>query len=107
MTAPHPEAYSFETDLTLDQMLAALNQRGTLAWRLHDSDRDGDLIAAGLPDGLTDLRIIPHQGKYVLDLGWIATLPGVIARADLDQLVQRDVLPVVGARAVTARDAWD
>ena len=107
MTATSSPAYAFESDLDLASMLEALNRAGTISWRLADSDSHGDYLGARLRDRQTRLRIFSRDGKYILDVRWIAALPGAMTKEEVDTVVQRDVLAVVGARSVTPRASWD
>lgn len=101
-----PYAYSFESSLDLKAMLATLNRGGALTWEERDSDRYGDYLSTRLDEG-TRFRIFANEQRYVLDVGYISTRRGAKSREALEEIVRRDVLPVVGARSVTPRESWD
>ena len=102
MPAAYAEAYAFQSSLTVEQMLAALNAAGPWAWTLRDSDTYGEYVRTRPDDGPTKLRIISTRDGFLLDIFYLAGSPeNRLSRDAVEKVVQDSVLPAVQAQAVT------
>lgn len=98
-----PEAYSFESTLTLAAMLAALEAAGPWTWTLRDSDTYGDYLRARPDGGPTKLRIITARDAYLLDIFYLdGSQENRLSRADVETIIQQQVLPALQAQRVRA-----
>jgi hypothetical protein len=106
MLPPDSLAFAFDGDSSLDEMWRALNANGNLHWRGGDNDFWGEYIHARLSDGHTKLRIFFDDGRRVLDVAHIPEIPGTMPREQALAVVEREVLPLVGARNVQPHSGW-
>jgi hypothetical protein len=99
--ATFPEAYAFDSPLTLDDMAAALNAAGPWSWEVRDSDTYGDYVVAWPDEGPTKVRVIPRGGSYLLDVLYVSrSQKNRLTRDEVEQVVQASVLPAVRASNV-------
>jgi hypothetical protein len=106
MLPPGSLAFAFDGDSSLDEMWRALRAAGKLLWRGGDNDFWGEYIHAWLADGHTKLRIFFDEGQRVLDVSHIPEIAGSLPLEEVLATVERDILPVVGARNVRAHSGW-
>jgi hypothetical protein len=106
MQPSYPEAYAFESPLTLTAMLASLNALGSWSWTMRHSDTFTDYLVTRPDDGPTKLRIIrrvfPRKGlPFLLDVFYLTDSPeNRLSRGEVEQMIQLQVLPAVQAHNV-------
>jgi hypothetical protein len=99
----HPEAYAFDSPLTLEAMLARLNEAGPWAWVLRDSDTFHHYLVTRPGGGPTKLRvvrrIVPGNGPaFLLDVFYLhGSTENRLSRGEIEEVIQRQVLPAVQA----------
>ncbi len=104
---PYPEAYAFDSPLSLQAMLAALNA-GPWQWTMRDSDTFYLYLVTRPEGGPTKLRIIrrifPDEGLlFLLDAFYLTDSPeNRLSRAEVEQVIQGEVLPAIQAHNVRA-----
>ena len=101
---PYPEAYAFDSPLSLQAMLVALNA-GPWSWTMRDSDTFYLYLVSRPDGGPTKLRIIrrifPGEGPaFLLDVFYLADSPeNRLSRGEVEQVIQGQVLPAIQARS--------
>jgi len=101
-----PEAYAFDSPLTLQAMLASLNAAGPWSWTMRDSDTFTDYLVTRPDGGPTKLRIVrrifPGKGPaFLLDAFYLKdSSQNRLSRGEVEQVIQGQVLPAVGAQNV-------
>jgi hypothetical protein len=104
---PPSRAYSFESDLDLAGLRAALAARGDLEWHGGDNDSWGDYLVARLRDRSSKLRLFADGDRYVLDISHVPELAGTMPRGEIVDLVEREILPAIHARDVRPHSGWE
>ena len=103
MAATFPEAYAFDSPLSLDAMADALDAAGPWKWEVRDSDTYGDYVVARPDDGPTRVRVIAHGGAFLLDVLYVTrSQKNRLSRDEVEQVVQASVLPALQAGNVKA-----
>jgi hypothetical protein len=93
-----PDAYAFDSPLTLDAMADALNAAGPWTWEVRDSDTYGDYVVARPDEGPTRVRVIAHGGAFLLDVLYVTrSRKNRLAREEVERVVQDRVLPALQA----------
>ena len=106
MHPSYPEAYAFDSPLTLQAMLARLNAAGPWSWTMRDSDTFADYLVTRPDGGPTKLRIIrrifPGQGPaFLLDAFYLKDSPeNRLSQGEVEQVIQGQVLPAILAHNV-------
>jgi hypothetical protein len=101
-----PEAYAFDSPLTLGAMLAALSEAGPWSWTMRDSDTFADYLVTRPDGGPTKLRVIrrtfPGKGPaFLLDVFFLNGSPeNRLSRGEVEQVIRRQVLPAIQAHNV-------
>ncbi len=102
-------SYEFDSDLSLEQMHAALNAEGSRVWGMGDSYWYGDYLRTGTL-GATQIRIIEHgagmgyvgprppRPRYLIGIKWASSTTSEPPLADLDRIIREQILPLVRAR---------
>jgi hypothetical protein len=104
MEPSYPEAYTFDSPLTVQEMLANLSAAGPWPWALRDSETFTDYLFTRPDDGPTKLRVIvrPFRGKgskFLLDVFYLKNSPeNRLSRGEIEDVIQRQVLPAVQAQ---------
>jgi hypothetical protein len=100
------EAYAFDSPLTLEAMLAALNATGPWSWTMRDSDTFYLYLVTRPDGGPTKLRIIrrifPGEGlPFLLDVFHLTNSPeNRLSRDEVEHVIQGQVFPAIQARNV-------
>lgn len=103
MQPEYPEAYAFDSPLTLADMLTALCAVELWSWTMRDSDTYGNYLITRPDGGPTKLRIIrrifPTKGlAFLLDAFYLIDSPeNRISQGELHQMIQARVLPAIQA----------
>jgi hypothetical protein len=103
MSPPSPEAYAFDSPLTLAEMLVNLCAAGPWPWGMRDSDTFTDYLVTRPDGGPTKLRIIrrifPREGlPFLLDVFYLKDSPeNSLSRGDVEQVIQAQVLAAIQA----------
>lgn len=103
-------AYTFESDVSLSDMLVRLNNHGPWRWIERDSEHWGDYISTRAlkdPD-YAMLKIFVEPRHFAVNVKFESSRPD--AQASLDELRQTlltNALPMVGARNVQPTDTYD
>jgi hypothetical protein len=96
-------ALAFDCPLTLDAMLARLNQLGPWTWRESDSDTYGESLWA-VPGRRAWLSISPVDNHWVIEIR-CRMKSEALPQAQLEREVTTRVLPALGARNVRPTEA--
>jgi hypothetical protein len=100
------KAYSFQSALTVEEMLARLNPAGPWTWSVRDSDRYGEYLITRPDQSWTKLRIVKTRRGYLLDVTFDPIkadgklVAGHIPIEELVRVSLNHVLPAVGAKNV-------
>jgi hypothetical protein len=103
-------AYSFQSDLTLDEIFVRFNQLGPWRWVMRDNDRWGEYISSGV---LRDphygiLKLIVEPDHYAVNVNLKSEDPN--AREIFDQVrgtLFDILLSAIGARDLTKVQDYD
>jgi hypothetical protein len=107
-TLPAAEAYSFQSNYTLEQMRLVLNSQSGLAWKGGDNDFWGEYLIARPADSDSKLRIfIDENGSFVIDLSTYPGEEGMLTYAELQGIVEQKVLPILNARNIEPHTGWE
>lgn len=103
-------AVSFNSDLSLEQLFARLNEAGPWRWLMRDSEHWGDYISArALPLPLQAMvKIYVEPDHYVVNVSFDSE--GADAPAELAALRETlfdRLLPAIGARNIAPTDTYD
>jgi hypothetical protein len=105
---PAARAYSFESDFSIEEMQAVLNSRSGFAWKGADNDHWGEYLVARPRQSYSKLRIfVDESGRFVVDM---STLPGeenMLSYEALQEIVERDVVPVLNASKLEPHPGWE
>jgi hypothetical protein len=104
---PEAGAFSFRNDQTLDEIWRRLRAESALEWQGRDSDLMGEYIIARLGDGSTKLRLFKDGDRYVLAIGYLPPPEGPTPLQQILDRVEREVLPLLGARDIQPHSGWE
>ena len=97
-----PGTYTFQSELTLDDMLPILNAAGPWKWQFRDSDTKGFYLVADTGPDLPSVRIFEDPSPYIIHIRRWPDGPPALSRAALRDLLVDQLLPAVHARHVRA-----
>ena len=106
MQPTYPEAYAFDSPLTLREMLARLRDPEPWPWGMRDSDTFAEYLVTRPDGGPTKLRIIrrifPGDGPpFLMDVFYLPGSPeNRLSRPEVEQVIQTQVLPALQAHKV-------
>jgi hypothetical protein len=106
-TLPEVDAYSFQSDLSLNQMHSILHVRSGLDWKGGDNDFWGEYLICRPNNSHSKLRLFIDDGRFVIDM---STLPGekdMLSYEELQEIVEEKVLPLLKARDVQPHPGWE
>jgi hypothetical protein len=117
MTVRESVAYTFKSDLTIEQMLDRLNEVGPWTWMERDNDRWANYMSATpFGDALRQLNVKiitepENQDLFAVGLIFRSESPDVDADRALLETTRRTlfdrVLPAIGARELTKTDNYE
>jgi hypothetical protein len=102
----HPDAYAFDSPLTLEAMLASLDAVGAWSWTIRDSDTFYQYLVTRPDGGPTKLRIIRRiyadkDHPFLLDALYLQDSPeNRLSREEVEQVIRHQVFPAIQARNV-------
>ena len=106
--------YTFDSDLSLEQMLATLNAGGPWSWAMRDSSWYGDYLRTWPSQGRGWVGILeqrqspvflggPEEPRFLLWVSdWPAKGESSLPLAELDRIIRQQILPAIGARGAQA-----
>jgi hypothetical protein len=109
-------AYMFQSDLTLEAMLARLEEEGSLGWQVRDNDNWGEYLSArALPPPFhSSVKVISEPGHFVVNVSislWERDVPAVrdpeAQFATFRELLFTRLLPAIGARSLTPTEDYE
>jgi hypothetical protein len=107
-TLPSANAYSFLSDLSLDEMYAVLNERSGLEWLGGDNDFWGEYYYTLVDEGGAKLRLfVDEEKRFVIHLSTLEAAADMMSYEELQAIVEEKVLPLLGARDVRPHSGWE
>ena len=103
-------AYSFRSKLTLDEILARLNEIGPWQWRERWNDAWGAYLFARMNPAPHNavVKLIADDGYYVVNVKQRSEQPGGQAEyAAVHQKLMDELLPAIQARGVKPTDYYE
>ena len=103
-------AYSFRADLSLEQLLARLNEIGPWAWHERDNDSWGPYLHAGLNSEArrANIKVLHHEKGYavVVHYHWDDPRAPAAYEATRKTLFEH-ILPSLGARDIAETEDYE
>jgi len=103
-------AFTFESDISLSDMLVRLNNNGPWRWIERDSEHWGDYISTRAlkdPD-YAMVKLFVEPSHFAVNVKFESSRPDAQTSVDgLRQTLLTKVLPLIGARNVQPTDTYD
>jgi hypothetical protein len=101
-------AYSFKTEMSLEQIFERLNAVGPWRWIVRDSEHWGDYLWARAAPYYASVKIYVEPELYVVQIKFESDAPEALMELEaLREMVLERVLPVINASDLTPTDIYD
>jgi hypothetical protein len=101
-------AYSFKTELSLDEIFTRLNEMGLWRWSRRYNDNWGDYVSTRALSDYAMVKIFQEPDHYAVNV--VFEVNRATADAEFSEFqgtLLNQILPSIGAREVTDTDTYD